>query len=113
MTTPWYDRLDTVRGRIKARGGDLEGYLARYGRGREAEARQYWEEDSAALYRAQVAEQARLANRTPWHKLPPVRYGYTRICDDPQTGGRRVTCDTCGKEISSLGIGYHRQNTGH
>lgn len=58
-----------------------------------------------------------------WRKLPPVSNGYTRIPDRLIEGGmgghvpkawvRMVRCDTCGNEITSLGIGYHRQNTGH
>lgn len=56
-------------------------------------------------------------------KLPDVSHGYTRIPDKLVEGGaggydkaawvRMVRCDTCEKEIASLGIGYHRQNTGH
>jgi hypothetical protein len=109
----WHDSLDGIRHRMKCRGDSLEGYLASFGRGQEAEARRCWEQDTGALYRAEAAERDRLAKRTPWHKLPPVKRGYTRIPDDPKTGMRRVSCDTCGKEITSLGIGYHSQNTGH
>jgi hypothetical protein len=72
---------------------------------------------------AEPVQQTLISSLKDWRKLPPVSRGYTRIPDLLSSGGaggysprswiRMVRCDTCGSEIASLGIGYHRQNTGH
>lgn len=73
-------------------------------------------------------------NRKSYRKMPEV-YGFTRIPDEPDVwqpcrggwchfdgcnrrddhghwipGRRMLRCDTCGTEIASLGVGYHRGN---
>lgn len=83
------------------------------------------------VYADQIAEGLTIERETPearsplkdWRKLPIVSKGYVRIPDrlieggaggyDPKAWIRMVRCETCGREIASLGIGYHRQNTGH
>jgi hypothetical protein len=55
----------------------------------------------------------RLLPKKDWRKLPPVSTGFHRIPDDPETGNRMCACNKCGKEMTTLSIGYHRQNTGH
>lgn len=47
--------------------------------------------------------------RRPWYKLPPVSFGFTRI-PDAADGRRMVRCDKCGRDCTSLGVGYHKQN---
>jgi hypothetical protein len=117
----WQYDLEQAEARVARHGGGTLDHYRDYYRRRpgdtsrpitDADIRRWFEADQAELYRCQRFQAEAAARRKHWSKLPPVSHGYTRI-PDRADGTRMVSCDDCGTEITSLGIGYHRQNTGH